>query len=97
MAKKVPQEFYDAVDKFIAVANDLFEKHGVERVSAVILFAAARYNAHCMLTGDPDALKNREEAVKYFVEQYRLMLEENIDWLTHSIREQKERESGGSE
>jgi hypothetical protein len=97
MPKKVPQEFYDSVDRFIGVANELFETHGVERVSAVILFAAARYNAHCMLTGDPDALKNREAAVAYFVEQYRLMLEENIDWLTQSMRGPDEHDSTASD
>ena len=82
MAKKVPPEFYDAVDRVIALANELTDKHGTTRVSAVILFAAARYNAHCMLAQDPDApTKNRASAVDYFVEQYRTMLEENIDWL----------------
>ena len=30
---------------------------------------------------DPDAQANRTQAVDYFVEQYRTMLEENIAWL----------------
>ncbi|HEV3261358.1 MAG TPA: DUF3144 domain-containing protein [Gemmataceae bacterium] len=94
MAKDVPPEFYDSVNKFIAVANALFEEHGVARVSAVILFAAARYNAHCLLTSDPDGMKNRDAAVAYFVEQYRSMLEDNIDWL---IRQQGDRPDAGPE
>ena len=82
MPQKVPPEFYAAVDRFIALANELTGEHSTTRVSAVILFAAARYNAHCLLAQDPDApTKNRAEAVAYFVEQYRSMLEENIDWL----------------
>ncbi|HEV3144854.1 MAG TPA: DUF3144 domain-containing protein [Gemmataceae bacterium] len=82
MAKDVPPEFYDCVDKFIHLANELTGEHGTTRVSAVIMFAAARYNAHCMLAQDPDWQQNREKAVAYFVEQYRMMLEDNIDWLT---------------
>ncbi len=82
MPAKVPQEFYDMVDRFIAVANEMTAKHPTSRVSAVIMFAAARFNAHCLLAMDPDAHKNRDEAVTYFVEQYRTVLEENIDWLT---------------
>jgi len=81
MPQKVPPEFYDAVDRFIALANELTGEHGTTRVSAVILFAAARYNAHCMLAQEPDVPANRASAVDYFVEQYRVMLEENIDWL----------------
>ena len=82
MAKVVPPEFYAAVDRFIQLANEMTGEHGTTRVSAVILFAAARYNAHNMLAQDPDVQQNREKAVAYFVEQYKAMLEDNIDWLT---------------
>jgi hypothetical protein len=37
-----------------------------------------------MLALDRDARQNREAAVSYFVEQYRSMLEDNIDWLVRS-------------
>ena len=82
MANDVPPEFYDCVDKFIHLANEMTGEHGTTRVSAVILFAAARYNAHCMLAQDPDLLQNRAKAIEYFLEQYRMMLDDNIDWLT---------------
>jgi hypothetical protein len=81
MAKDVSPEFYDLVDKFVGLANSLTKEHGVSRVSAVILFAAARFNAHCMLASDSDWEKNRQAATSYFFDQYRLMLEDNIDWL----------------
>jgi len=84
MAKDVPPEFYNLADKFIHLANSLTEEHGVARVSAVFLFAASRYNAHCMLASDPEAEQNRQAAVTYFVEQYQKMLEDNIDWLRAS-------------
>src|SRR5262245_53003422 len=41
MPDKVPPEFYAAVDRFIALANELTGIHNTPRVSAVILFAAA--------------------------------------------------------
>jgi hypothetical protein len=84
MAKEVPPEFYALVDRFIALANEITGEHNTSRVSAVIMFAAARYNPHCMLALDPDAVQSRAAAVDYFVEQYRSMLEDNIDWLAAS-------------
>jgi hypothetical protein len=84
MAGEVPPEFFDLVDRFITLANTLAGEHGPSRVSAGILYAAARYNAFRLLTSDPDADRNREAAVAYFVDQYRAMLDENVDWLKAS-------------
>ena len=77
----VPKEFFDLVDRFIGLSNELTTNHNTSRVSAVIMYAAARYNAHCMLAQDKDIRQIREVAVDYFVEQYRSMLEENVDGL----------------
>jgi hypothetical protein len=96
VAADVPLEFYDLVDRFIGVANELTRDHDTSRVSAVIMFAAARYNAHCMLALDPDAGANREAAVAYFVEQYRSMLEDNIDWLMRSQGQAPDAEPGAA-
>jgi hypothetical protein len=79
--KDVPQEFYDAADRFIDLANDLARSENVSRVSAVIMFAAARYNAHCMLVLDPDVAENVDAATDYFTKQYRSMLAENVERL----------------
>ena len=84
MATDVPPEFYGLVDRFISRANELTNDHHMSLVSAVFLFAASRYNAHCMLALDPNPRENREAAVAYFVEQYRTMLQDNIDWLIAS-------------
>lgn len=81
MPKDLPPEFYGMVDEFIGLANSFMKVHGVERTSAVIMFAAARFNAHCLYSVDPEADQNREDAEGYFVEQYRKMLEDNIDRL----------------
>ena len=83
----VPKEFFDLVDRFIGLANELTANHNTSRVSAIIMYAAARYNAHCMLALDPDIRQNRAAAVDYFVAQYLSMLDENIDLLLQSQSE----------
>ena len=81
MADQVPKEFYDAVDRFISLANKLAKEQGDSRVSTVILFAAARFNAYCMLSGNPDVGKNLNAAKARFVGQYREMLDDNVEEL----------------
>ncbi|WP_395749416.1 DUF3144 domain-containing protein [Prosthecobacter sp.] len=75
----VTKEFYALVDRFIGLANELTGDHATSRISSVILYAAARYNAHCMAALDHDAANNRTAATDYFVGQYRSMLDENMD------------------
>ncbi|WP_395742010.1 DUF3144 domain-containing protein [Prosthecobacter sp.] len=78
------REFYDLADRFIGLANELTHEHATSRVSAVIMYAAARYNAHCMMALDSEAAKNRSAATEYFVAQYRTMLENNVEELMRS-------------
>jgi hypothetical protein len=81
---QVPKEFFDLVDRFIHLANDLTRGHHTSRVSSVIMYAAARYNAHCFLAMDQQPKENRAAAVDYFLEQYQMMLEENVDRLSQA-------------
>lgn len=78
---EVPKEFFDAVDEFIDVANRLTDKFGSARVSSIIMYAAARYNAFRFVTSEPEPAKNKDAAIEYFQDQYALMLRENIDKL----------------
>lgn len=77
--KDIPKEFFDLADRFIHLANELTVDHNTSRISAVFMYAAARYNAHCMVSLDPEARENKSRAIDYFVGQYRSMLEENVD------------------
>ena len=81
MNEDLPPGFYDCVDRFIHLANDMVPEHGVSRVSAMILFAAARFNAHCARELDPDVDENIDEALSDFSEQYSKMLRDNLDRL----------------
>jgi hypothetical protein len=78
MSDEVPQEFYELADDFVQLANTLVPEHGISRVSAVIMFAASRFNAHCAHELDPAVDDHRDAAISYLVEQYRQMLTDNF-------------------
>ena len=75
----VPKEFFDLADRFIHLANEMTADHQTARISAALMYAAARYNAHCVVALDPEARQNKSRATEYLVGQYRSMLEENMD------------------
>jgi hypothetical protein len=78
MHEPLPPEFYDSVDQFVALANELVPGHGLARVSAIIMFAAARFNAHCARELDPEIDANIDGATTYFTDQYSKMLRDNL-------------------
>lgn len=78
----VPQEFYDVVDRFINLANELGTTWPPSRVSATLMFAAARYNVYNWLNRDVDLEQTLEEAVSYYRDQYEEMFRENVQELT---------------
>lgn len=80
--EKVPQEFWDRADEVIALVNNQVKGSTVGKVSSSLLYAAARFNSFNVAnsaSSKDEMKKDREEAVKYFTEQYRKMLGENID------------------
>src|SRR6266850_867516 len=78
----IPQEFYDMVDRFINLANDLEKESTRSRISATLMFAAARYNVFNWLNRDVDLQQNLEDAVAYYREQYGEMFRDNVEELT---------------
>jgi hypothetical protein len=78
----VPQEFYDVVDKFINLANELGTTWPRSRVSATLMFAAARYNAYNWLNRDVDLDQTLEQAISYYGGQYEEMFRENVQELS---------------
>jgi len=83
--KKVQQldkDFFKRTDAFINVANDLSKEQDLGKVSASLLYAAARFNAYIVASSAKDkaeADRNKVEAIDYFTEQYRSMLIANMD------------------
>lgn len=81
-AQKMDKDFFKRTDAFIKVANELTQEHEVGKVSASMLYAAARFNAFIVASSAKDkaeADRNKVEAIEYFTNQYRNMLLANMD------------------
>lgn len=83
MPDATDQAFYDRADAHIELSNEqlkAFENLG--QVSASMMFGTTRFNAwvsaRSFKSGEEMA-QAREAMLKYFCDQYRLMLEDNLD------------------
>ena len=83
MPQDIDSEFYDRADAHIHLSNDQLSALGEKgKVSASMMYATARFNSWvsaCGFTSGEDMGKAKVETLEYFVSQYRLMLEENLD------------------
>lgn len=83
MPKDADDNFYERADEHIHLSNDQLSKEPARgKVSASMLYATSRFNAWisaCGFDSGEQMLAEREATIQYFVEQYRLMLEENLD------------------
>lgn len=78
------QVFFDLVTRFIAEANKMGEEnHHRSRISAALLFAAARYNAFTWMHRGPEMSPGQtpQEAEAFFAGHYKSMFLENVDFL----------------
>ena len=81
-AQQMDKDFFKRTDAFIKVANELTQEYEVGKVSASMLYAAARFNAFIVASSAKDkaeADRNKVEAIEYFTNQYRNMLLANMD------------------
>lgn len=75
-------EFWERADAIINIANKQCDSATSGKVSSSLLYAASRFNAFIVASGSTslEELKNdKEDAIKYFTEQYKKMLIENLD------------------
>jgi heme-binding NEAT domain protein len=80
--QKMDKDFFKRTDAFIKVANELATEQDIGKVSASMLYAAARFNAFIVASSaanKEEAEGNKLEAINYFTEQYRSMLTANMD------------------
>ena len=74
--------FFDRADSHIHLANEHSSKVGRGKVSASLMYGSARFqawNAACWADDAASLKADRQETLEYFVDQYRAMLEENLD------------------
>ena len=82
MKSDVDKEFFERADAYITVANEQATDVSRGKVSASMMFATARFNAWVSASGTDsrEGLASvKQEALEYFVNEYRTMLEENLD------------------
>jgi hypothetical protein len=77
------KSFYDRADAHINLSNEqLREFENLGKVSASMMFGTTRFNAWVSARGfksGAEMAQAREEMLNYFCEQYRMMLEDNLD------------------
>lgn len=86
--EQIMAEFYEMVDEFVHLANELNEKHNSTKISSAIMFAAARYNAFNFFVTDGESA-NEAQAIDYYCEQYRKMLHDNFQETRNSYSRAK--------
>ncbi len=65
-------------DKFIDLANEFTRTEPKERVGAAFMFAASRYNAFEAFSKSNDLSRDKNEAIDWYVREYKRMLEANM-------------------
>jgi hypothetical protein len=75
---EIPEEFLDAADRFVALANELGENASRDWVRAVLMYAAARYSAFTWITGDEHPGRTVDQAAAYLRNEYETMFRENV-------------------
>ena len=76
------KEFYELADAHIALCNTHMGKVKPAKVSAAMLFAAARFNAFVIYASSENKaqfLLEKEAAIGYFLQEYEKYLSENVD------------------
>ena len=83
MPEDVDDSFYNRADAHIHLSNDQLKTVDSKgKVSASMMYSVARFNAWvsaCGFHSGEEMAEAREKTIKYFLEQYQLMLEENLD------------------
>jgi len=75
---EIPDEFLEAADRFVSLANELGEDVSRDWVRAVMMYATARYNAFTWVTRDEDPGQTVDQAAAYFRNEYESMFRENV-------------------
>lgn len=87
---EIPDEFLEAADRFVTLANELGDGKSADWVRAVMMYATARYTAFNWLTGDEGTHPTLEEAAAYFRNEYETMFRENVKELEPVYRAARE-------
>ncbi|OAE13722.1 hypothetical protein AZH11_03845 [Pseudomonas simiae] len=83
MADATDQAFFDRADAHIELSNEQLKTcENLGEVSASMMFGTTRFNAWASarnFKSGAEMAEAREAMLKYFCDQYRMMLEDNLD------------------
>lgn len=82
MVKNPDEYFFDRADKHIDLSNAQLGDATAGKVSASMMYAAARFNVWLSaseLGSKAELKKEKQRTIKYFMTQYRKMLEDNME------------------
>jgi len=71
--------FFTCTNTYLDIANTQAKTQGLKRVSAALMYATTRYNAHAYLGYETNVDSTRAEFLDYMTQLYRNMLEQNLD------------------
>ena len=80
--------FFDRADAHIHLSNSQLADITPGKVSASMMYATARFNSWvsaCGFNDGSEMAEARADTIEYFVKQYRLMLEDNLDDYIHNF------------
>lgn len=80
--KNIDPNFYERADAHIELSNRQLVDQTLGKVSSSMMYATARFNSWVSACGfeiGEEMNEKRNEIIEYFVEQYKLMLAENLD------------------
>ncbi len=89
MPKDTDEKFYERADAHIHLANEHLQKAVRGKASASMMYGTSRLNAWisaCGFSTKEETSAARQETIEYFVAQYRLMLEENLNDYIQNLR-----------
>ena len=87
-------EFYNRADEHINLSNQQLSNVQKGKVSASMMYAVARFNAWLSATGwdnREQMEESKEDTLDYFTNEYRKMLEENLDDYIENFEEYMEK------
>ena len=80
--KETDENFYKRADDHINLSNEQLKNESRGKVSASMMYSVARFNAWvsaCGWNNGEEMRTAKEETLEYFVDEYRKMLNENLD------------------
>ena len=80
--------FFERADAHIDLSNKQTAGAEIGRVSSSMMYATARFNSWvsaCGFNDGSEMAEARADTIEYFVKQYRLMLEDNLDDYIHNF------------